>query len=192
MHTAAQDAAVADVKALLAKGDCEVDAKDNLDQTPLLLAMRMKAESKEQADAYLEIAKLLVAAGASVASRDKYGDNIIHLAAMRTGDEFATPEMMKMVIDGGANINEKCGNFGNTALHWVTLVGGSNRQDSIVADAETNTKTNATCAAEVARYLLEKGARTNLKNRQKKFVLDYAKQYENKTVEKLIESAQAA
>ena len=112
----------------------------------------------------------LLAAGAAVVDeegkmkRDKYGDSLLHLAAMASGRNG--PAVLKALVDalpaGGPYtkvqlVSARCKNFGNTALHWATLNGN----------------------VDACRLLIEAGTRLDRLNRQKESILDYASKYEH-------------
>ncbi len=169
MHKAAALLKFEEVDALLAAGSADIDTGDNLDQTPLILLSRNHYDTDDVPKAVAMIEKLL-AAGATVVDeegkmkRDKYGDSLLHLAAMATGRNG--PAVLKALVDalptGGPYtksqlVSARCKNFGNTALHWATLNGN--------VDACT--------------LLIEAGARPDRLNRLKESILDYANKYEH-------------
>ena len=169
MHKAAALLKFAEVDALLAAGSKDVNTGDVLDQTPLTLLARNHYDNEDVPKAVAMIYKLL-AAGAAVVDeegkmkRDKYGDSLLHLAAMASGRNG--PAVLKALVDalptGGPYtkvqlVSARCKNFGNTALHWATLNGN----------------------VDACRLLIEAGTRLDRLNRQKESILDYASKYEH-------------
>jgi len=170
MHKAAALLNFEAVDKLLAEGSTDVDTGDNLDQTPLILLARNHYDTEDVPKAVAMIEKL-IAAGATLIEpdsgkirRDKYGDSLLHLAAMATGRNG--PSVLKALVDAlprdGAYtksqlVSARCKNFGNTALHWSTLNGN----------------------VDACVLLIDAGTRVDRLNRLKESILDYATKYEH-------------
>jgi len=169
------------VEKLFAEGKVEdVNATCVLKQTPLILCVRHHYEGEEEQKKGNAICKILLDNGAIVTKdgkliRDAYGDATLHLAGMSCN--VNGPEMMKMLLEKCAAdtpnkadltelISESCENFKNTPLHWVTLVG----------------------QYDVAKMLIDHGARLGKKNKLKEKVSDYAQKYEHPKLRVMIEA----
>ena len=60
-----------------------------------------------------EVVKSLLDAGASVTSRDDFGRTALHIAA-----QYANPEVVKLLLDGNSDIEDRCLATSQTALHF--------------------------------------------------------------------------
>ena len=94
-----------------------------------------------------EIVELLIAKGADVNAKDKFGDTPLHDAAMRDQKEVA-----ELLIANGADVNAKQDNYGMTPLHRAA-----------VWDHE-----------EIAKLLISEGANVNAKDDKGRTPLDRA------------------
>ena len=92
MHGAAVNGREEIVELLTSKG-ADVNAKDDNQSTPLLLAT-------SQGD--MEVARLLILKGADVNAKDIWGHTSLHNAAMRDHKELA-----ELLIAKGADVNAK-------------------------------------------------------------------------------------
>jgi|EP00326_Haptolina_ericina_P021433 ankyrin repeat protein len=180
LHKAVFHHDVAKVQSLFAEGQVvDVNATCVLKQTPLILCVRHHYEGEADQKKGNEICKVLLENGAIILQngkliRDAYGDNPLHLAAMACN--VNGPEMMRILVEKIAAetpdkaelteiISESCENFKNTPLHWATLVG----------------------SYEVAKLLIEHGARLGKKNKLKEKVSDYAQKYEHPKIRVIVE-----
>ncbi len=155
------------VEAALASGlgINDINTGDVLDQTPVILLSRNRYDD-EDVPKVVQMLELLIKNGARLTHpetgrcvRDQYGDSMLQLAAMQTGQNGHT--ILKCLIDHlpeenrAKLVSEKCKNFGNTALHWATLNG----------------------SVEGCECLIDAGSTLVRKNKLKETVLDYATKY---------------
>lgn len=129
------------VEFLIEKG-AEVQTKDNNHSTPLHAA---------GAGGVTPIVRLLIKNGASVNAKDNSKFTPLANAALNQGNQT----IMKMLIDAGANVNEKVV-FGGNILHNLAQY---HREDP-----------------DVYRFLIDNGADINAKDKYGKTPLDHARQ----------------
>lgn len=103
LHAAALTGNTNIVKELLARG-AQVNAKDNMGNTPLFYAVQNVYNNKEMAEQKIQ---LLIASGADVNVKNTQGASPLHQA--RTAD------IAQLLVDAGANLNAKDAQ-GNTPL----------------------------------------------------------------------------
>jgi ankyrin repeat protein len=96
-------------KLLLARG-AKVDAKSNLGRTPLLVAAAFPGNART--------VRLLLARGAKVNDQDQFGDTCLTSASKR-GDA----EMVKVLIEAGAEVSAGASWFGRPPLIWAAEEG---------------------------------------------------------------------
>lgn len=108
LHIAAQDNQIEIIKRLLKNG-ANPNARNELDQTPLLLAALNGHE---------EAAKLLLANGAEVNAQDYSGLTALHLSA-----QYGHVKVMDQLFDAGANVKAKTFAQGLTPIHWAAFWG---------------------------------------------------------------------
>eukprot|EP00967_Tisochrysis_lutea_P002869 scaffold3440_cov31-Tisochrysis_lutea.AAC.3 len=114
LHEAAHKAEPGKVKELLASS-ASVAEVDSLDQTPLIMLVRRRAEDEAEADKMAECAKMLIEAGADVNAFDKNGEACIHLAVMSGGGVEKVP-VVKALLDAKADTSLVSDTFKMTAL----------------------------------------------------------------------------
>ena len=93
----------------------DVNAKDNLGQTPLHLASMHSKESQT-----LHVAARLIHHGANVNAKDSNGQTPLHLVAVHAGKggDNAAFALAKLLVRHGANVNARDRNS-QTPLHLV-------------------------------------------------------------------------
>ena len=160
LHKAAAMLLSDKVDEILASGKADIDAKDNLDQTPLVLLARHHYTPEDVPKA-VEMIKKIISAGATLVTeegvirRDQYGDSVLHLAAM--GACKNGPAILQTLVDAlpaaskAKLCGSRCKNFGNTALHWAIMAGDK----------------------EACQLLVETGMPLDRKNRQKQDIIEY-------------------
>ena len=127
----------------------------------------------------LELARLLLTAGADVNAKNKWGSTPLHAAA-REGHT----EAVRLLLEAGADVNAE-NEDGETPLHWAAWEGHTDVVRLLLAaGADVNAKdkdvrTPLHLAAkkerpDVVRLLLEAGADANGTSRWKLTPLDYA------------------
>ena len=126
--------------------------KCSLDQTPLIMLVRGRAENDQQAQDMATYSKLFIKAGADVNTPDRYGDTPLILAVM-DGGGLPKVGTVKALVEAGADVNKVCENFKKTPLHWAA-VGG---------------------CTDIARILVDAGSRLNKINRERETPLQVAK-----------------
>lgn len=117
LHEAAHNAQVDKVKELLAAG-ASVTEVDSLDQTPLIMAVRRRAENEEESEKMAACAKLFIDAGADVNAFDKNGEACIHLAVM-SGGGVEKVAVLKTLLDAKADTTLVSDTFKMTALQYA-------------------------------------------------------------------------
>ena len=134
-------------------------ARNNSKATELLL--KAKADPNEGTPLmsaaqynHRDVALMLVEAGADINVHDNYYRYPIHFAAS-TG----SLDLLKALLDKGADMDQRDGNNGYTPLHWAVIYGHNL----------------------VVEHLLEKGARTDIDSNDGKTPLELA--YEKKNVD---------
>ncbi|XP_054273689.1 26S proteasome non-ATPase regulatory subunit 10-like [Macrosteles quadrilineatus] len=158
------------VRHLLSQGS-SVDPQDDMHMTPLILA--------SSAGRY-DVVRLLVSAGANVNSRNIQGHSPLQYAASK-----GWKDIVKLLLDEGAEVNiedvrgarplHRASSIGH--LQVVTLLLGRNNIEIDARDREGNTPLHLSCEedrGEVARLLIEKGARLDVENKEKKTPIDLA------------------
>mmetsp|Transcript_17691 Transcript_17691/g.57922 ORF Transcript_17691/g.57922 Transcript_17691/m.57922 type:complete len:209 (-) Transcript_17691:317-943(-) len=158
LHEAAHNAQVDKVKELLAAG-ASVTEVDSLDQTPLIMAVRRRAENEEESEKMAACAKLFIDAGADVNAFDKNGEACIHLAVM-SGGGVEKVAVLKTLLDAKADTTLVSDTFKMTALHWAAAGGHT----------------------EIAKLLIGAGCRKNKISRQRVTPLELAK-YKQKRIQ---------
>ena len=144
---------------LLEKG-AEVNAKDNIGETPLHEAASVNAA---------DVAKVLINEAADINAKDKNGKTPLHEAASVNAADVA-----KVLINEAADVNAK-DNDGLTPLHSAAYLNAVNVAKVLLEKgAEVNAKDNdgltplheaaSENAVNVAKVLLEKGAEVNAKD----------------------------
>jgi ankyrin repeat protein len=158
IHTAAMTGNIEAVKQHLDAGT-DVNAKDNLDMTPLDYAVTPGKE--EMADllrknggrsaAYdsihlaamlgnIEAVKQHLADGADVDAKDEDGETSLHRAA-----KFGHKEIAELLISNGADVNAKSEGYESTPLHHAAWAGYAHKEVTellIAKGADVNAKNN--------------------------------------------------
>jgi ankyrin repeat protein len=162
------------VKLLLEAG-ADIHAMDDTGQTALHRMMDViHLPSKDMAE-------LLLAKGAEVNSKDKCGRTPLHLAA-----ESADADIVKLLLDKGAKVDEKDDESGFTPLHHAARFGKIDVAELLIArGADINTKdkqghTPLQVAVnhdyKVVELLLNKGADSGIRTESGKTLLQLAQQ----------------
>uniref|UniRef100_A0A7S4BWC9 Uncharacterized protein n=1 Tax=Chrysotila carterae TaxID=13221 RepID=A0A7S4BWC9_CHRCT len=125
------------VASLLAS-NASVHDKDSLEQTPLILCVRGRADDEAAAEAIAACTKLLIEAGADVNTPDSYGDQPLALCCMHGGGVPKTGAV-KVLLDANADVLAVTDNFKMTPLHWAATCGST----------------------EICKMLIDAGARKN-------------------------------
>lgn len=161
-------------KVLLEAG-AKVDARDECGHTPLHLV--------DDADTV----QLLIAAGADINATNNYGASVLYSASVR-----GAGDAVRILLEKGAkaeNLNgllqEVC-NMGHPAVARLLIQHGAelNPQNAMPP-------LHVACArghVAMVKYLLDRGADPQLKSYQGKTALDYAKEYRQKEIIKLLEN----
>ena len=116
----------------------------------------------------MEAARWLIANGAEVNAKNKYGFTPLYLAVLNSAAEVA-----KLLIDNSAEVNAK-DKYGRTPLHFAAAENAAEVAKLLIANgAEVNAKAEygdtplhiaaLNSAAEVAKLLIAKGAEINAK-----------------------------
>lgn len=144
LHQAVHSNNIETVRGLLSSGaNTDIDARDTIHgHIPLNLAINIKSNKT--------ILKLLLNAGASVHVRDKED-----LTPLYTALRWKDIDVIKILIDAGADVNDVCTKNRSTALHCAV-------QNNSVSRTE---------------YLLSQGANVNFKDNNKLTPLHYVTLY---------------
>jgi ankyrin repeat protein len=102
------------VKTLIAAG-ANVNARDNDQTTPLMKAARVRPYNENEANKIKELVNILLASGADVNAQD------IHENTALKGATHYNCNILKTLIDAGANVNQQSTRTGSTAL-WTAVV----------------------------------------------------------------------
>ncbi len=136
IHEAVEAGNIEAVKQAIAAGK-DVNSEDECcGVTPLHYATRWGRK---------EIAELLIAKGADVNAKAKYGDTPLHGAIYANGtylEETGRKEMIELLIAKGADVNAK-DEGGKTPLHFATGYGRNEIVELLIAKgADVNAKNN--------------------------------------------------
>ena len=101
LHSAASTGDINTLSRLLNEG-ADIDAKDETDWTPLLLAAYM---------GHIEVVRLLLGKGADIDAKNNYGDTSLHKAA-----SYDHIKVVRLLLGKGADVNAK-NTDGQTPLH---------------------------------------------------------------------------
>lgn len=137
---------------LLLDHGAHLESRDGHGSTPFLNIRQERGITSTEA------IRAFLLAGANPAASDNFGNTMLH-CCVKTNRDF---EIMKLLLDHGADINA-LGRGGFTPLH----------ESFSMSDSNTN-KPPAVKGIEVSRFLLEKGARSDIKNETGATALEYA------------------
>ena len=173
------------VKLLLAAG-ADINARDDNGQTALHLPLDMRNSNFKGYWLSKDTIELLLIEGADVNSKDKNGRTPWYLAA-----ELADGDIVKLLIDHGADVNTRDDATGFTALHYAAGLGNMNAAEVLIANgADINAKDKEGHTPlyiainhdyKIAEFLIDKGADSSIKTETGKTLLQLAQ--ERKQVE---------
>ena len=174
---------------LIAHG-ADVDARDELQHTPLHLASMLNN---------FEVVKVLIDNGADVNAKNAEGQTPLHL---HTRGSYTGWESGKILIDNGANLNAQDEN-GETPLHYLTLRGEPNielaeymiRRGAEINIPNKNGNTALHYAARFARidtidmllFLIKNGGNLRIENKEGHCPLDVAPRKVREKVTKILD-----
>ena len=155
------------VKLLLEAG-ANINAKNDRGQTALHVPLDIRNSNYRIYRLSKDTIELLLAKGADVNLKDKDGRTPLHLAA-----ELAGADIVKLLLDKGAKVDEKDDESGFTALHHAARLGNKDVAEVLIArGADINAKdkqghTPLYVAVnhdyEVAELLMNKGADSGIR-----------------------------
>ena len=118
LHKAAHAADAIAIANALAKNPHATASTDNLEQTPLVLAVRARANDDAAVQNLANCTKLLCDAGSDVNHFDKNGESPLHLAVMSGGGVPKT-SVVKVLLDAKADVNAISETSKMTPLQYV-------------------------------------------------------------------------
>jgi hypothetical protein len=202
----------ADVARLLLEHGADVNARDDLGDTPL----------HEAAHGHVDVVRLLLEHGADVNARDKNGQTPLHEAASwgvvrllpdhgadvntrdKNGRIRGLADVVRLLLERGADVNAR-DEDGRTPLHWAAFAGYADVARLLLehgADVNARNKSGETplhvaaaakvfesfaADAEFARLLLERGADPSIRDEDGRTPLDVAREEGHKEVVRVIE-----
>ena len=168
------------VKLLLEAG-ANINVKNDRGQTALHRMLDIRNFNFWKYKPSKDAVELLLAKGADVNLKDKNGRTQLHLAA-----EWAYADIVKLLLDKGARVNEKDDESGFTALHHAARFGNKNTAELLIAKgADINVKdkqgqTPLQVAVnhdyKVAELLINKGADSTIETESGRTLLQLAQQ----------------
>ena len=174
---------------LLLEAGANVNCRDDRDQTPLHRMLDNRVSSSSIYPPSKDMAELLLVKGADVNLKDKDGRTLLHLAA-----ESADADIVKLLLDKGARIDEKNDESGATALHLAARFGNKNVAEVLIArGADINAKDKEDHTPlyvatnhdyKVAELLINKGADSSIKTESGQTLLLLAQQ--RKEIESIV------
>lgn len=179
LHYAAATGRTTAVKLLLEAGS-DIDAKDDNGRTALHVPLDINSYSGTYRPSKDTI-QLLLAKGADVNLKDKAGRTPLHLAV-----ESADGDIVKLLLDKGARVNEKDDESGFTALHHAARFGNKNAAELLIArgadinakDKQGHTPLQVAVSHDykVAELLINKGADSGIRAESGRTLLQLAQQ----------------
>jgi len=178
------------VKLLLEAG-ADINAKNDRGQTALHVPLDIRTSNSDclQYQLPTDTIELLLAKGADVNLKDEDGRTPLHLAA-----ESADGDIVKLLLDKGAKIDEKDDESGFTALHYAARLGNKDAAELLIArGADVNAKDKQghtpLCVADnhdykVAELLINKGADSAIRTESHRTLLQLAQ--ERKQIESTV------
>jgi ankyrin repeat protein len=165
---------------LLLDGGADINENDN-GPTALHAMLNMRNSNYNQYRLSKDTAELLLARGADVNLKDKFGWTPLHFAA-----ESADVNIIELLLDKGAEVNAKDDEAGFTALHHAVRLGKRNVAELLItrgADVNVKDKQGHTplyVAAgydyQLAEFLIEKGADSSIRADSGRTLLELVQQ----------------
>ena len=170
---------------LLLEADADIHAKDDRGQTALHRMLDARRDSSYSGYRKSKDAKdtvvLLLAKGADVNLKDKAGRTPLHLAA-----EWTNADIVNLLLDKGARVNQKDDESGFTALHHAARFGNKDAAEVLIArSADINAKDKQSHTPlyvavhhdyKIAELLINKGADSSIRTEPGKTLLQLAQQ----------------
>ncbi|MFC1763445.1 ankyrin repeat domain-containing protein [Planctomycetota bacterium] len=145
----------------LLEAGANFNAMSDNGQTALHIILDINSVNYERSKLSKDTLELLLSKGADVELKDKDGRTPLHLAS-----ESADEDVVELLLDKGAKINEKENESGLTALHHAARIGKRN----------------------VAELLIAKGADINVKDKQGRTPLYFAANHDSRLAEYLMKN----
>ena len=121
---------------LLLEASANINAKNDRGQTALHVPLDIRNSNYRIYRLSKDTIQLLLAKGADVNLKDKDGRTPLHLAA-----ELADRDIVKLLLDKGAKVDEKDDESGFTPLHHAARLGNKNAAELLIArGADINAK----------------------------------------------------
>jgi ankyrin repeat protein len=168
------------VKLLLEAG-ANISAKNDRGQTALHAMLDIRNSDYTNSLQSKNTVELLLAKGADINLKDKDGRTPLHLAV-----ESADGDIVRLLLDKGARVNEKDDKSGFTALHYAARFGNKDAAELLIArGADINAKdkqghTPLYVAVnhdyKVAELLINKGANSTIRTEPGQTLLQLAQQ----------------
>jgi len=168
------------VKLLLQAG-ADINAANDRGQTSLHYPLDIKNSNYKKYKLSKDTLELLLANGADVNLKDRAGRTPLHLAA-----ESADGDIVKLLLNKGANVNAKDDESGFTALHHAARLGKKNVAELLIArGADINAKdkhghtplyTAVNHDYKFAEFLISKGADSGIRTESGQTLLQLAQQ----------------
>jgi ankyrin repeat protein len=150
----------AEIASVLIANGAKINGSDGA-ETPLIGAASLSVES---------VASCLIKAGANISSTSVHGANALHWASY-----VGLPSIVKLLLNEGADIEQRCIAFQATPLFWA------------VQGFHKNHPINRSSIVEAAEILVHYGADIHAKNFKGVTVLEWAHESENEDLIQVIE-----